>query len=505
MHAAKNEYEPFQIAVWPDADANVVIDITPFSGPGTIDDITIRRVEYVQISTPSDASSIPSGLIPDPLAPMSFGTSDAIDGGENQPYWLTVYVPPDAPAGDYQASLTVSVDGDTVEVPVSLHVYDFALPARPSFDGSWNASLSSLGGSESLDKVEQLKDFFFGHRLIPSSVAWPAGLNYNGGISYDCASGTFEEEDNPYDFSQLGPKYVDGVGWNGAGFGSLQVMRFVDNSTPRPADFCGVARGNDHFGSAAYNAEWSKLLSAIDAYLVARGWDNLAHYYVQNEPQNEDDYALAAFLAQISKAAAPNLRLAVSEEPKPEIAEHAMANGFSYDLWWANLSHFEPEYAALRQAAGEQVWWYFLYGDRPPHFNPITIDHSGIESRIGHWAAYKYRITGFAYYSVTGWGKRSLCGSAASRHRPERGRLPVVSAPERRKNGEQHPLGIVARRCRGLRVLAVGQWRRSSANHQRHGDLRPNREQRRVVDHFVHARCLRTETSARPARLVYRG
>src|SRR5262245_56538674 len=27
-------------------------------------------------------------------------------------------------------------------------------------------------------------------RLVPSSVAWPAGLNYDGGITYDCASAT---------------------------------------------------------------------------------------------------------------------------------------------------------------------------------------------------------------------------------------------------------------------------------------------------------------------------
>jgi hypothetical protein len=50
------------------------------------------------------------------------------------------------------------------------------------------------------------------------------------------------------------------------------------------------------------------------------------------------------------------------------------------------------------------VWWYFLYGDLPPHFNPITIDHPGIESRIPFWGAWKYRVKGFAYYSVTGWG-----------------------------------------------------------------------------------------------------
>ncbi|MFO0660472.1 MAG: DUF4091 domain-containing protein [Polyangiaceae bacterium] len=139
-------------------------------------------------------------------------------------------------------------------------------------------------------------------------------------------------------------------------------------------------------------------------YLVAHDWASKGYYYVQNEPQGPDDYAIAAYLANLSKTAAPHLRIAVSEEPKPEIVNNAEAGGHSYDLWWADLSEFKPDYAAQRQDMGEQVWWYFLYGDLPPHFNPITIDHSGIESRIPFWGAWKYRIKGFAYYSVTGWG-----------------------------------------------------------------------------------------------------
>ena len=56
-----------------------------------------------------------------------------------------------------------------------------------------------------------------------------------------------------------------------------------------------------------------------------------------------------------------------SEEPKPEIAENPLANGHSYDLWWANLSAFAPDYATsgafyvylTAQPAGEiQVWQY---------------------------------------------------------------------------------------------------------------------------------------------------
>lgn len=404
MYSAKNEFEPFQIVVRADANTNVTLAMPAFTGPGQIPRIEIRRVGYVKISAPSDATSIKSGFVPDPLEPTTFGATEAVTAGQNQPFWITVYVPTDAPAGDYTTTLTVTVNGVAQAVPIKLHVYDFALPKKIGFDGNWNLSFEKLGGSASLQAVEKLKTWLYEHRIVPGSVAWPAGLNYNGGIDYDCATGTFKEEANDYDFSRLGPKYINGTGWNGEGFPSFEIMQFVDNSTPRPQSFCNVDRGPDHYGTAAYNAAWSKLMTAIDAYLAAHGWSSKGYYYVQNEPQNQADYDVAASLASLVKTAAPNLRIAISEEPKPEIAENPKANGKSYDLWWADLSAFQPDYAKVRQAKGEDVWWYFLYGDLPPHFNPIAIDHSGVESRVAYFAAWKYRIKGFAYYSVTGWG-----------------------------------------------------------------------------------------------------
>lgn len=410
VRAAKRELEPFQLVVRSEDGGAATFTLGAFTNAAgqTIDTKPdIRRVGFVPIQVPTDATSIasPGTRVPDPLLPAAFAQAEPVAAGKNQPFWITLTIPADAPAGDYTATLDVDVGGKKQAVAVKLHVFDFALPETISFDGNWNASFNALGGGQSLDAVRGLKDFFYRQRQVPSSVAWPAGLNYTGGIEYDCASGTFKEENNAYDFSQLGPMYIDGKGWNGVGFPSFQIMQFVDNSTPRPAEFCGVARGEGHRGTDAYNAAWSKLLAAIDAYLVAHAYVDKGYYYVQNEPQNDADHDTAAFLAQLTKKAAPHLRIAVSEEPKKQIAENPLIGDAHYDLWWANLSAFEPEYAATRQAKGESVWWYFLYGDAPPHFNPITIDHPGIESRIAHWAAWRYRINGFAYYSVTGWGK----------------------------------------------------------------------------------------------------
>ncbi|MEZ4454435.1 MAG: DUF6067 family protein [Nannocystaceae bacterium] len=404
VFAARNEFEPFQVVIRPDAAAAVSVALAPLQGPGTIAAGTVHRVDYVSIQAPSDPGAIPSPAIPDPLVPIAYGDPVMVAAGENQPFWITLEIPTDAAPGDYTGELTVTVDGASAAVPIKLHVFDFALPAEIGFDGNWNTSFEALGGGQSLGRVEFLKDWFFDHRLVPSSVAWPAGLNYDGGITYDCDAGVFLAEDNAYDFSALGPKYIDGQGWNGVGFPSFQIMDFVDNSTPRPQTFCGVDRGPDPYGTAEYNAAWSKLLAALNATLLERGWEDIGYYYVQNEPQGQEDYDVAAFLADLTKEAAPDLRIAISEEPKPEIAEHPDLGGHAYDLWWADLSHFDPTYAKVRQAAGDEVWWYFLYGDLPPHFNPITIDHPGVEGRVAFWAAWKFRIRGFAYYSVTGWG-----------------------------------------------------------------------------------------------------
>jgi hypothetical protein len=401
VSAARREFEPFQVVVNAASDMDVSLG---WEGPpaGVVARAELYRVDRVSVDSPSDPSGM-TGNIPDPLEPVAWGQASAVRAGRNQAFWVSLLVDPAAPAGDAEAFLTVTTPAGASRIPVALHVFDFTLPAAISLDAMMNTSFQALGGSEGLEKVEELKTFFFEHRLTPTGVAWPAGLNYNGGIEYDCA-GVIDDEDGAYGFAQLGPRYIDGAGWNGVGFPSFEAFQFTDNSTPRPDEFCGVSRG-DAYGTAAYNEAWSLLLSTVNGYVVDRGWTGKAYYYVMNEPQDQEDYDLAAYLADLTSRAAPDLRIAVSEEPKPEIAEHPSYASPSYDIWIADLSAYGKDYAWQRQQGnGEKVWWYFLYGDGPPYPNPLTIDHPGIESRIITWLAWTYRVDGLAYYSLTGWG-----------------------------------------------------------------------------------------------------
>lgn len=88
MYSAKNEFEPFQLVVRADAAANVTLAMPALTGPGggAIPRIEIRRVGYVKITQPSDATSIKSGFVPDPLEPTTFGATETVKAGENQPF-----------------------------------------------------------------------------------------------------------------------------------------------------------------------------------------------------------------------------------------------------------------------------------------------------------------------------------------------------------------------------------------------------------------------------------
>ncbi len=398
LSAARNEFEPVQLVIGP-ASGSVTLSVAPFSTLGAAQRVELSGVGY-------------EGEWSEYLDAMGTSGSVTLDASAGAPVWLTVYVPEGAPKGEHVTTLTLTPSGGTaVDIPVTLTVFDFSLPKEIHFASQLNLSIQNLrgGGSE-----ESAKNALYEHRLTPASPTWPSGFNW--GITWDSSASpsqcqSFFDEPNeqpPYSIHYLAKKYLLGEGWNGVGFPDSELFQFVDNSTPRPQTFCGVDRGPDHLGTDAYNAEWSKFLSGLDAYLVANGYADRSYYYVQNEPQNAADYQLAAHLCRLTKAAAPHLRIAVSEEPKPEIAEDP-GGACGYDIWIAHIRAYQEQYAWERQRDhGESVWFYSLDQDPDPYFNPTKVETQGLHERIIPWTAWAHRIVGWAYYD----GARFFPGGA---------------------------------------------------------------------------------------------
>lgn len=425
LHAARNEFEPFQIAIKPVISGTVAVNIGDFgSGIRT----ELYQVKYVNVITATDALG-KTGPYPDPLWPLENGATVSLTAGENTAFWVSVSVPPTTPPGDYTANVTIA----GVSVPITLHVFNFQIPAELHVESKMNYSdnriLTKYGvsgtGANYWLYVDKIKQYFIDHRLTPRNPLWSGGLTTDYAapyISYDC-NGTLTDNDGIWGFDKPAERYLAGSGLmngtfsqpfnGGAGFPSFQVATFHDNDSSadqRPPTFCGLTRtaadwytGNNP--NSAYNQKWWQYITTIRNYLRDRGYLSRAYYYFANEPQDQADYDAVAWYTRWLKNAAPDLKLMVSENPRPDIYStvNYMADK-QVDIWVPVLHEYNPTVSHDRETNhGEVSWIYFLYGTRPPYFNPITLDHPGIESKFTGWFLWKYRIKGIAYYQLNDW------------------------------------------------------------------------------------------------------
>lgn len=409
--AARGEFEPFQLVIRSPITKDLAVGVSDFTRGGvTIPAPAIHQVDYVNITTAGDHFDR-FGFWPDPLWPLTNGETVNFPANENQPLWFTVQVPWGAEPGTYQGNVTLG----SASIPVELEVWDFSLPREIHLMSEWGFGWNNIveqyrgtidGSVQTCywDVVEMFKEDFIDHRLIPKGAAWPAGLNYPGGVEYDCDGGLDPDAWGAWDFATIGGKYVHGEGGFNHGYGFPTFLAFgpASNWPPDslPHSFCGESRSGV-LGSTAYQNKWKQYLSAVDAYLVSDSYDDVAYYHIVNEPQTFNDYTIAGQISAQTESAAPHLRQLVSEQVEPDIYNYP---GAKIDIWMPTISNYEPVKSHERQKnQGEEVWWYYLYGDDPPLPNPILMSHPGIEARLTPWLAWAERVDGLLHYSASDW------------------------------------------------------------------------------------------------------
>lgn len=190
LYAARGEYEPFQIGIQADQGAltnvNVSMSALQDAAGHTISNgnITLYREHYVYVEHPSPNELISSnrslgagwyadGLIPfvapNTQADLTDAELDAVpfylEAGTNQPIWVDIFVPRNTPAGTYTGTFTVTSDQGEASGQVSLTVWNFELPLKPSL----NSSFQLWDETRKAAMVEVLK-----HRLMPAANFDPA-------------------------------------------------------------------------------------------------------------------------------------------------------------------------------------------------------------------------------------------------------------------------------------------------------------------------------------------
>jgi len=394
ISAAKNEYEPFQLVLRPEKDLETVtVQISNLErkegGKISKENITIDLVGYVDVQIPTDEMGIP-GPWPDPLPHYKGAFSVRAD--RNQPIWFTVYVPPDAIAGDYTGVATLNADREIARVPVNLHVWNFTLPEETHLRSGFGFNPENVRRYHNLKSSRELREVcrlyyqnFAAHRVCPYTpmrmprVKFLRDTETKKVIDLNVDFTDFDT-DCEYFLNELGFNafrlLIEGMGW-----GTFHERH--------PGVFAGYRQG-----TVEYEALWGKYLKIIQDHLEEKGWLKRAYIYWFDEPEPKDYPFVIEGMKNINKFA-PKLARMLTEEPQPELYGNV-------DLWCPVLHNYDSKRAHERQKAGDEVWWYICCSPHAPYIG-LFIDHPAIDLRIWSWMSWQYNVQGLLIWETTWW------------------------------------------------------------------------------------------------------
>ena len=346
FEAARSEYENAQLFVGATQRwlRNVDVRVGALKGPKqatAVPHIGVLLQEYVWLPGLGRKTA-------DPLVPPR-----AVDiaPGLLRGWWVQVHVPVECVPGDYKGRLEVIVGGRKhAEVPISVQVWPFAVPQENHYGGSWGVWTTQIAEQEGIgpdnpsweEMIRRYRQFFLEHRMVP-------------------------RETPPLDTQEA-------VEW----ISRPQVSAFA-------LPWAWARMPTDEEASA-----WAKVYDD----LRAQGLLHKGYVYIYDEPE-EKDYAFVASLCKRLRAAAPDVRILLTEEPVEPL--YGLV-----DIWCPVTPNFAAnlERCQERQKLGEEVWWYVCCGPTPPWPNYL-LTNDLIDGRVLSWQQVKYNVQGELYWAVT--------------------------------------------------------------------------------------------------------
>ncbi len=362
------------------------------------------RAHYTEVAEPSQSPgpSLGPGAYPDALVPFElpgFGAPFAIAAGRTQGVWVDVAIDPGAPPGRHPARVLVrEADGPPRVLRLELEVFDFALPAVPSF--RINVATYDHGkGGHAINSG-------FGHRF---DVWSPAFRAIEQRFYRMARAHRHTLHARHYDLpvrAQEGELAIDWTRFD-ARFGALfDGSAFADGL---PLDYWEIdLRHNlppERFGGPASEA-WGRAAAAyarsFAEHFRERGWarTRLVAFPV-DEPSTEGAFAEAELVGRALRASAPGIAFRIDlykALSRPLIERFAPL----VDIWAVQGSYFRgllPELLALR-ARGAQVWFY---QGSAPAVGPEILDAEGVALRTWGWIGWRYGLDAADLWECCKW------------------------------------------------------------------------------------------------------
>lgn len=335
-------------------------------GPGAALSASLWREAFIDVKTPSNSQGA-TGPWPDPLVPVE------TRGEPSLPAILYVEVcPPEAQEpGTYQGKLRVKADGTAVpEVPFTVEVQPFALPATSSLPTSFGLSLYSIAkghglSPESPEARKLLRAYaraLLEHRLSAHGMSMtPPPVRFEDSRA--------EVDFHAYD-EEMAP-FLDGsILPSGARFTTTDVRESRQAST---------------------DAEKVAYYRAFAEHFRSKGWTAQLFFYAKDEPKPED--------VPLVKAQSSRVRAAGTGIPVLVTAPLDDALRDSADILAPTLNCFFPrpgpqtcrnvvpiDQLRAKLPQGTRVWWYQSCNSHGCTGGPAT--DPAIERVYSGWASY---------------------------------------------------------------------------------------------------------------------
>jgi len=374
------------------------------------------------------------GWWPDPLVPLESPYFSDIKANQLlQPVWITVYVPPNTPSGEYRGEVIISPSNShSMKVKLSVNVWDFNLPKETHIktffrftDKDWSASVT---GSE-LDIFRKFYNKEFTPELYREWCAFQ--LKYrigqpNVGIRY---VSKIPGCDGRYDYSVVDKNLEFCIERGLNVFDILGMFHLRGQLSPEGLE-----------ETIAFLVDYSK-------HLKKKGWFDMAVVEPYNEATLEAFPRAKQYMKAIKKAI-PDLKILQKGggDPFSYWTEGAKKAGTLnlVDIWCPGEVPPASWDAAIRERhiAKDECWAYHNYSD-------TRIDRPAVNLRKIFWRGWARNLDGFAYWATMEWGYNLREGEKVETKWPNRP-WQAMSHPAGNGDGqllypgpEGHPLGSI--------------------------------------------------------------
>ena len=392
---AKNEKESAQLLLTALKDVSSysleTADLVSTSGKKIEKEQIAVFSQYYMLTTSRSNSIFEKGWYPDAIIPLenrAAAGETTVAAGDNQALWITITTDKETESGIYSGNFTLEVNGAKKQIPVTVKVWDFAVPdecnTKSSYLLYWDLLLQGEWDN-TMDMYRKYFEYFLENRISLMNV--PSYLNAQDFIS------VLKEYYNHPKFTAYNLPYKSGEKDN-VDLENMEelIKQLVVACHEDGVDYLEKAYvynlymdEYDHAGrevprekAKQFAKDFPALLTSIEEYFdKKKGKDYLDSVDgLRNSLVNVTSLAVSGY---------------------NELSEEFNAICPLYNMF--NTQSDREKLQAAFSGENEELWWYGCVQPDTPYPN-YHIDSPMLDKRTVSWMQYDYEIDGNLYFMV---------------------------------------------------------------------------------------------------------